>query len=111
MVCDMIKEDPLFGEIIDILQSPTEEVLFVIRMLSVIKLNTNYHAYEVSYTNCVNIIYKKSVDYHPLHVTALTSLILSVLLALTSFLAAPGSAALSCLLLNVLFSLSRSLFA
>lgn len=69
MVCGMTEEDPTFGQILDIFQTPTEETLFVMRMLSVSHYDTHYHAYEVHLTHCVIVYtYNEFVDHHPLHV-------------------------------------------
>ena len=68
MVCAMTEEDPTFGEIMDIFQTPTEETLFIMRMLSVSHFNPHYHAYNVTVTNYVKVYTNKFIDHHPLHV-------------------------------------------
>ena len=66
----MNEEEPTFGQIIDILQTPTEETLFVMRMLFVLYFSTHYHAYEVSLTNIIEVYTcNKFIDHHPLHVS------------------------------------------
>lgn len=60
MVCGMTEEDPTFGEIVDIFQTPTEETLFVMRMLSVSHFSTHYHADCYQPCQSVHKIYRSS---------------------------------------------------
>lgn len=65
----MTEEEPTFGQIVDILQTPAEETLFVMRMLYICYFSTHYHAYEVSLTNTVAVYtHNRFIDHHPLHI-------------------------------------------
>ena len=69
IVHDVKDEEPVFHRITDILETPTEETLFVAHCLKTVCFNRHYHAFEVElsptfvvYTHC------QFKDHHPLHI-------------------------------------------
>lgn len=67
-MCDVIDEDPKFGQIIDIFETPAAETLFVMRELITVSFNQHFHAYEVISTSSFFVYqYHQFKDHHPLH--------------------------------------------
>ena len=51
VVSDVNDEEPVFYQITDILETPTEEMLFITRSLKTVCYNRHYHAFEVQLTS------------------------------------------------------------
>ena len=68
-VGDVNDKEPVFHQITDILEIPTEEALFVTRSMKTMCYNRHYHAFEVQLTSTF-VVYKHNQfkDHHPLHI-------------------------------------------
>lgn len=65
---DIIEEEPSFGEITDIVQTNTEETIFIMHELCTVGFHMHYHAYQVTPTSSIRILTQREFkDHHPLH--------------------------------------------
>ena len=65
-MCEIEDEEPTFCEVVDILDSPVSETLFIVQLLTTVCYNQHYHAYEVSPTGIITVYHDDFSDYHPL---------------------------------------------
>ena len=71
LVCDIEDDQPVFGKIDDLIVTPSQECLFVLRPL-ITSRSQHFHSYEVSASPQNSFfVYRHHnfVDYHPLHLS------------------------------------------
>ena len=62
-------EEPMFGQILDIYETPASETLFIMRLLSTTYFDHHYHAFAVNPTSTVSVCkHSDFADHHPLHI-------------------------------------------
>ena len=68
VVYNMAGEEPSFGETMDIIRTNTEETIFILNKLCIVRFHMHYHSYQVTKTSCKLILTQKEFkDHHPLH--------------------------------------------
>ena len=67
-MCDIKDDEPTFCKILDIVEKPASETLFIARILATICFNRHHHSYEVApMANTAVYRHNEFSDHHPLH--------------------------------------------